>query len=390
MDDRLDGGRGASRRAFLRAGLLGRPGFAADGGTIHSTIGHVLHASCDAATGKPLDNQMTPEDEVACYYFGRAVAWLYDPFDHQFKGADPTGREEFLRRGGEYLGHALKPFWNSAFAATPDGRQVLVEFAAAIRYNPALLISLKVWDADRGRVEREFTPSAWPLRLCHLCRRLDQIEAAARRLFVRADAAPPAESGYDGVWFGRVMAVVSRLEPWWGVADHFALLTLLGRPTAAGGLAPAALAPDGRLAMAVRGSGVQVWDIATGRAGPRLPSGRADAFAFDAAGVTLLTAARGTLARFDAATGRQLWTATGFHGDVRSIAFSPDGRLALVVGQSRGVWLWDAGAGRLIGRVGGAGAVPTDAAFLGGGQVVTLTPDGDKAAAVQVWRLAGR
>src|SRR5262249_12815687 len=54
----------------------------------------------------------------------------------------------------------------------------------------------------------------------------------------------------------------------------------------------------------------------------------------------------GTLRLWDAATGRELRSFVGHRGDVRCVAFSPDGKRLLSGGADGTVRLWDAATGR--------------------------------------------
>ena len=90
-----------------------------------------------------------------------------------------------------------------------------------------------------------------------------------------------------------------------------------------------------------------------------------------------------TLKLWDVATGRELRTFSGHAGSVTSVAFSPDGRLALLGG--RVLELWDVGTGRGLGTFGGQTEFVESVAFSPDGK---LALSGSQDNRLKLWDVA--
>jgi WD40 repeat protein len=110
-----------------------------------------------------------------------------------------------------------------------------------------------------------------------------------------------------------------------------------------------AFAPDAETVAAVAGN-VHLWDVATGTERRELEKssfGRGVAFAPD--GKILATATNRDILFWDPATGRELrrFPIRGAK-ELRSLAFSPDGKMLVCLAQDNTVWLSDAVTGKLL------------------------------------------
>jgi WD40 repeat protein len=150
-----------------------------------------------------------------------------------------------------------------------------------------------------------------------------------------------------------------------------------------------ALSPDGKT-LAVAGSGVQLWQAATGqRAGATLPqagSGRYRAVAFSPDGTMLATlGADGTARIWNATTQQQVGASMtvdrrGAAGG--AVMFSPSGRTLATAGAGGQVVLWSVATGQRLGKPMAAGAGITMLAFSPGGTTLaTAASDGS----VRLW-----
>ena len=135
-----------------------------------------------------------------------------------------------------------------------------------------------------------------------------------------------------------------------------------------------ALSPDGKI-LAVAGSGVQLWQTATGqRLGTTLPSagkGRYRSVAFSPDGALLATLGADGAARiWNVATQQQVGPAMTVDrpgGAGGTVAFSPDGKTLATAGAGGQVRLWRVATGQRLGTPMSAGPGVT---------AVTFTPDG--------------
>ncbi len=164
-----------------------------------------------------------------------------------------------------------------------------------------------------------------------------------------------------------------------------------------------AVAPDNHtLAGATRDKHVRLWDLAAPKAREvklALGSGLGQALAFSPDGQLLAVAVqacqghhheqllnRGECQLWDMKTRQRVTVLTGSGRAVRTVAFTPDGKLLLWGDEDGKVWLWDVAARERRGNLGGHG-----------GPVVALAvaPDGRTAAAaggtrIKLWDLKDR
>ena len=153
-----------------------------------------------------------------------------------------------------------------------------------------------------------------------------------------------------------------------------------------------ALSPDGKT-LAVAGSGVQLWQTATGqRIGSALPAvghGRYRAVAFSPDGTLLATlGADGTARIWNVTTQQEIgapMTVDRPGALTGAVAFSPSGRTLVTVGAGGQAQLWSVATHRALGKPMAAGPATT---------VVTFSPDGTRLAtagsdgSVRLWDVA--
>jgi WD40 repeat protein len=168
--------------------------------------------------------------------------------------------------------------------------------------------------------------------------------------------------------------------------------TLAGAPLSSRGTVTGlALSPDGKI-LAVAGSGVKLWQTATGqRIGALRPAGDGSyrAVAFSPDGTMLATVGSdGTARIWNAATQQQmgaLMTADRPGTSTGAVAFSPDGKILVTVGSEGLARLWAVATGRPIGTTMAAGPATTVLAFSRDGSTLA-TAGGD--GSVRLWDVA--
>jgi WD40 repeat protein/tRNA A-37 threonylcarbamoyl transferase component Bud32 len=239
--------------------------------------------------------------------------------------------------------------WVNCVAFSPDGSRLA---AAAGGGGTAT-----IWDAATGREVRTFDGLAdWVSGLAFSPdgRRLATVSMNLR-FGAPAKPGKPLQPGGLRVWdvaTGEEVAALRRPRP------------LLGY---------VAFSPDGKhLTAAARGGKLWVWDAATGREVlPRL-GGDGQSFAYSPDGRYLARPGADRVVRvWDPATGREVRACRGHTGDVVSVAFSPDGRLASA-GRDRTVRLWDVATGQEVLTL----VAGTDVADAG----LAFSPDGRRLA----------
>jgi WD40 repeat protein len=155
-----------------------------------------------------------------------------------------------------------------------------------------------------------------------------------------------------------------------------------------------ALSPDGKT-LAVAGSGVQLWQTATGRRiGTALPvasQGRYRAVAFSPDGTMLATlGADGTARIWNVTTQQQVGTPMTVDGPgalTGALGFSPDGRTLVTVGADGQTQLWNLATHQPLGKPMAAGPATTVATFSpDGATLVTAGGDGS----VRLWDVASQ
>jgi WD40 repeat protein len=181
----------------------------------------------------------------------------------------------------------------------------------------------------------------------------------------------------------------------WDVATGHLIRTFVGH---LGAVSAVAFSNDGRFAMT--GSAdtkIQLWEVATGQS-IRTFSGHSDAVAsvvisrdgrFALSGgrtdQTLDRQRNDTLILWDVATGRKIRGFDTEIWEIRSVALSPDGRLALSGDVESGIKLWDVGTGRKIRSLEGQHNGILSVAFSTDGRTA-LSGAGD--ATIKVWDVA--
>jgi WD40 repeat protein len=153
-----------------------------------------------------------------------------------------------------------------------------------------------------------------------------------------------------------------------------------------------ALSPDGKT-LAVAGSGVQLWQTATGqRIGTALPAvghGRYRAVAFSPDGTMLATLGADGAARIWNVTTQQEigapMTVGGPSALTGAVAFSPNGRTLVTVGAGGQAQLWSVATHRAFGKPMAAGPATTVATFSPDGTTLA-TAGGD--GSVRLWDVA--
>jgi WD40 repeat protein len=158
----------------------------------------------------------------------------------------------------------------------------------------------------------------------------------------------------------------------------------------------AAFDPNGQTAfIGTRVGGISSWDAAAGRPADTEPGARArqipPTVSLDSTGRILMVFARkGDTRYWEAATGRPSGIVPHLDNSVTAVAFSPDGRRALIGEANKTVRAWDTTTGQAIGDPRPVGAIPWHIAFSPDGSRFLIV-GGDGSAdwgRVQVWDAA--
>jgi WD40 repeat protein len=239
-------------------------------------------------------------------------------------------------------------------AISPDGRTL----AVSLRYS----IGFRLWDLETG----EPRSSCLPMNVAAAGQGY-LIARAPRGLayFPDGDRLLVGEGSWDRGFRAGDLEV--RVVEVMGLQA----ILLLGR----GGMADLALRPDGRVAaLATAERGVVLWEVTGQREREHSPAMQVKCLALEFApeGRTLAGAVGRMVYLWDADSGALRTLLKGHKDEVRSLAFTPDGRTLLSGGKDRTVRLWDVAAG-------------TESAVLewdvGLVNAVAVSPDGRCAAA---------
>ena len=164
-----------------------------------------------------------------------------------------------------------------------------------------------------------------------------------------------------------------------------------------------AFSPDGRYAVSVGGRSAVLWDLASGRELVQFNghADRTEAVAFSPDGKYVLTGSDDHTARlWDAQSGREIRQFVGHMDDVNAVAFSPDGKFVLTGSSDWSARLWDVATGKEVQRfVDKQGPRPESFTYTPGqdaGEVkaVAFSPDGKQVLTgtnegAQLWDAAG-
>src|SRR5262245_61237395 len=131
----------------------------------------------------------------------------------------------------------------------------------------------------------------------------------------------------------------------------------------------------------------RLWDSASLRPGPVLDHERVPpvSAAFDPKGNLVAVASRATVRVWSADTGERKHELKGHAGDVRTVAFSPDGQTLVTGSEDKTAIVWDLSSGRSLHVLSGHTAVVNSASFSPDGSQI-LTASKDKTA--RVWDMA--
>jgi WD40 repeat protein len=147
-----------------------------------------------------------------------------------------------------------------------------------------------------------------------------------------------------------------------------------------------ALSAGGKWALSAGRDCVRIWDVEMpDTARQKIQRGGVISMAFSPDGKqALLGAEFDTLVLVDIETGKEVRSFIGHGGGVSCVRFSPDGKRALSGGWDKTVRLWDVVSGKQLECYRGPEAEVTSVAFSAGG---TQAISGDKAGGVWVWNV---
>jgi WD40 repeat protein len=143
-----------------------------------------------------------------------------------------------------------------------------------------------------------------------------------------------------------------------------------------------AYSPDGKLLASAGGDAVRLWDTRTARALYKLPGTGSMALAFRPDGRRLAVGQQGSILIWGVEERRSLLTFRVPQGQLRGIAFSPDGKQIASAGEAGTVQLWDAENGQALFSLSG---------HFGGVWRLAFSPDGHRLAStgqdhtIRVW-----
>ncbi|HVS37006.1 MAG TPA: hypothetical protein VMS17_15705 [Gemmataceae bacterium] len=293
----------------------------------------------DAETGKELRQLVPPSRIVGPFAFspdGKRLAACDDRDGVVHVWDVETGEE--VSRVGEHQGSVC------SVAFSPDGRTAFTGCMDRV---------IRVWDADKGVVERRFEVGEGGALFFHIVFSRDGTTAATG----------------DSEGFTDIYNLVSGKER----------VRLNGE---GGDLRRVALAPDGKT-LAANGefNGVQLWDAQSGKKTFRLGEETIQHFAFSSNGKALVVASvipnlnHTRMLVWDVRTGKQLHEWSVPHLPLLDVQFSLDGKLVATTDLLE-VSLWDPGTGKELLRC-SARDTPDDGALC----TIAFSPDGRTLAA---------
>jgi RNA polymerase sigma factor (sigma-70 family) len=137
----------------------------------------------------------------------------------------------------------------------------------------------------------------------------------------------------------------------------------------------AAFSPDGKTLATAHQETFHLWDLATGKALARFEgkSCYTIGLTFSGDGKTLATHGDNTIRLWDVATGKEVpCPGDGHRGPVEALAFLPDGKTLVTVGQDHGLRHWEAATGKEVRQFQGIVGTNGGRSFAAGGKVLSF------------------
>jgi WD40 repeat protein len=156
------------------------------------------------------------------------------------------------------------------------------------------------------------------------------------------------------------------------------------------GVAFIAYAPDGLRLASAQGKDLNLWDTTNWNVVATLKGHEADirSMAYSTDGRILATGSFDNTARlWDAAGGKELFTLRGHTDKVSGVALSPDGRLLATASHDRTVRLWDVSSGREVARLDGHEDHVSGVAFSPDGRLLASSSNDTT---IKLWDVAAR
>lgn len=272
-----------------------------------------------------------------------------------------------------------------SFATDKDNENMISSVIYSLDRRHAVSTSsfgMILWDADTGKKIRNI---------------IDQ--ETANRAGMIASAAFSPDGRY--ILSGHESSKDNHLRLW-DVATGREIPRFAGNVSYA--LRSVVFSPDGRFALSIiyneekketdKREVVIIWDVATGKEIRRLKV-NANQAVFSPDGRYILTGGSelnekmggfiGDLRIWNAATGKEVRRFSGQTGEIRSIAYSHDGRFALSGGYDKIVRLWDINTGKEMRQFSGHASVPAAVAFSRDDRFVL---SGSEDATTRIWDIA--